>query len=514
MKKRSFIIRYEQWLEEFEDRPGWSEKKEISVKVTSDALTSRWLAEFDQPLDYLVLTVIGLHARPMTLDDVEEFKQFGLVTQQDVGRLFTYVTNETLAIELNKDRKTIAASTYRLAERGILVVRSLPKPEASDQIRSRGKFRGNKIYILSGDIAIKKEVEERAETHRVQFLDTVKPESASIVPKNWTHRVESFPTNIDDDLKEDEGEDRPAPIFDTEDYPETIRAIFAELTQKADYELTPGDLKAITRLSKLHTTLDEVRQGIHDILDSGKKPKTFAYCAPQVETICQNRPTERHHPNAKPTTPRPTTAGQSETATDTRQPNTTQPTTETIPAELQTSVDIFKQLTGNTPTSEQIGVMKSLALLADKAAGKTGETGAQWLYAALYECSIRDGIRYPLRYAATTIRNRVSTPTSPKKNGNGNGDRDSSSTSEHTAAPEVALYRSVTGFAPRPDQVDALVEKLSGKSWDKKYLLTFWREWCARDHKRHNIGWLDWAQDGRIPKPAQRSDRKKTVNLS
>ena len=48
MKKRSFIIRYEQWLEEFEDRPGWSEKKEISVKVTSDALTSRWLAEFDQ----------------------------------------------------------------------------------------------------------------------------------------------------------------------------------------------------------------------------------------------------------------------------------------------------------------------------------------------------------------------------------------------------------------------------------------------------------------------------------
>jgi len=78
----------------------------------------------------------------------------------------------------------------------------------------------------------------------------------------------------------------------------------------------------------------------------------------------------------------------------------------------------------------------------------------------------------------------------------------------------VALYRSVTGFAPRPDQVEALVEKLSGKSWDKKYLLTFWREWCARDHKRHNIGWLDWAQDGRISKPAQRSDRKKTVNLS
>jgi len=526
MKKRSFIIRYEQWLEEFEDRPGWSEKKEISVKVTSDALTSGWLAEFDQPIDYLLLTVISLHVRPMTLEDIEELKPFGLATQKDVGRLFTYVTNETLAAKLKKDPKTIAVSAYRLAEKKFLVVRSLP--EASDRIRIGGKFKGNKIYILSGDIAIKKEVEDRLESHHTQKmdvvgdhhtqnLDVVKPESASTTPNISTHHTQSFPTNIEDDLKEDEGEDRPAPIVDTEGTTEAIRALFAEVTQKAEYELTPGDLKAVIRLSKLQATLDEVRQGIHDVLDSGKKPKTFAYCAPQVEKICQHRLTERHQPNAKPTTPRPTTAGQSEAATDTRQPNTTQPTTETIPAELQTSVDIFKKLTGNTPTSEQIGVMKSLALLADKAAGKTGETGAQWLYAALNECLFREGIRSPLRYAATTIRNRVAAPAAPpKKNGNGNdnGDHDSPSASTHTDSPEVALYRSVTGFAPRPDQVEALVEKLSGKSWDKKYLLTFWREWCARDHKRHNLGWLDWAQDGRIPKPAQRSDRKKTVNLS
>ena len=385
-----------------------------------------------------------------------------------------------------------------------------------------------KFTSLSGDIAIK-----RSPKNALRISHTKNGCGRRSTPKYgcgetsnvhhiqyFPHHTQSFPTNIDDDLKEDEGEDRPAPIFDTEDTAEAIRSLFAEVTRKAEYELTPGDLKAITRLSKLHATLDEVRQGIRDILDAGKKPKTFAYCAPQVETVCNNRSTERHPPNAKPYLPLillgeiTTSAGQTEAATDTRQPNTTQPTTDAIPEELKTSVDIFKQLTGNAPTSEQMGLMKSLVSLADEAARKIGETGAQWLYAALNECSYREGIRYPLRYAATTIRNRVATP--PKKNGNGNdnGDHDSSPSSAHTDSPEVALYRSVTGFAPRPDQVDALVEKLSGKSWDKKYLLTFWREWCARDHKRHNIGWLEWAQDGRIPKQAQRSDRKKTVNLS
>jgi len=513
MKRRSFVIRYEQWLEEFEDRPGWSEKKEISVKITSDALTSGWLAEFDQPIDYLVLTVIGLHARPMTMDDIDVLRAFNLATNKDVGRLFTYVTDETLAIELAKDRKTIAAATYRLAHKGVVTVRSLPKPLASEQIRIGGKFRGNKIYILSGEMAIKKEVEERAELarvektdtvhrHRVEKLDTVKPATLPAVSNFSPARVQSLRTNIDDDPQEEEGEDRPTLLPNTEDYAEAIRALFAEVVHKPGYELTPGDLKAITRLHKLDATLDEVRAGIGDVLDAGKKPKTFAYCAPQVEAICQQRLTEVRQPQAKPKMPQPPTDGQTDTATDAL--------TETIPVELTSSVEIFEQLTGTPPTAEQLGVMKSLVSLADEAAHQIGETGAQWLYAALYECSIRDGIRYPLRYAATTIRNRVASP--PKKNGNGQGDHSSPLAS--TDAPEVALYRSVTGFAPRPDQVEALVEQLSGKSWDKKYLLTFWREWCARDHKRHNLGWLDWAQSGRIPKAAQRNDRKKTVNLN
>ena len=316
----------------------------------------------------------------------------------------------------------------------------------------------------------------------------------------------------DDDLKDDEGEDRPAHIFDTDEDAEAIRALFAKATQKANYELTAGDLKAITRLSKLGATLDEVRQGITAILNSGKKPKTFAYCAPHVETLCKNRLTEPRQPNAKPTPPQPTSAWQAEAATEPRQPNTTQPTTVTIPEELQASVDIFKRLTGNNPTTEQIAVMESLASLADEAARKIGETGAQWLYAALNECSYREGIRSPLRYAATTIRNRVSAPAPPKKNGNGSSDPTPSAANDEL--PEVEIYRYVTGFAPRSDQVDSLVEKFSGTTWNKKYLLPFWREWCARDHKRHNLGWLDWAQAGRIPKPAQRAERKKTVRLT
>ncbi len=53
MKTRVFIVHYEQTLSEDSDASGWSEHREISVRLTSDALTSGWLQRFSRnPIDY------------------------------------------------------------------------------------------------------------------------------------------------------------------------------------------------------------------------------------------------------------------------------------------------------------------------------------------------------------------------------------------------------------------------------------------------------------------------------
>ncbi len=121
-KRRAFIIQYEQSLGEEADpaKPGWSEHKEISVRVTSDALTGGWIQQFGKhPIDYLLLNVIALHARPLTDGDIEMLRPFGLATSRDLGKLFAYITDTGLADILRVDRKTVAASTQQLVSTAI-----------------------------------------------------------------------------------------------------------------------------------------------------------------------------------------------------------------------------------------------------------------------------------------------------------------------------------------------------------------------------------------------------------
>ncbi len=129
-KRRAFIIQYEQSLGEEADpaKPGWSEHKEISVRVTSDALTGGWIQQFGEyPIDYLVLNIISLHARPLADDDIALLKPFRLVTERDRGRLFAYITDLAIADILGKDRRAVGRATKRLAVNGHLTVRALNK---------------------------------------------------------------------------------------------------------------------------------------------------------------------------------------------------------------------------------------------------------------------------------------------------------------------------------------------------------------------------------------------------
>jgi len=206
MVKRTFIVHYEQWLEQDADALGWSEHKEITVRLTSDALTSGWLLQFSNtPLDYLVLTVISLHARLMNAKDLEWLSKFGLATDADLGRMFSYATDMTIAAELGIHRTTVAACAERLAENNNLVIRSMDG-EQHNQLRQSGNFKGRKIYIIAGGVALKKSVTDlesrrvgstdTVESYRVSPTDTVTPQDQPTVSVQPTHRVSPTDTNI------------------------------------------------------------------------------------------------------------------------------------------------------------------------------------------------------------------------------------------------------------------------------------------------------------------------------
>jgi hypothetical protein len=65
-------------------------------------------------------------------------------------------------------------------------------------------------------------------------------------------------------------------------------------------------------------------------------------------------------------------------------------------------------------------------------------------------------------------------------------------------APEIELFRKITGRYPRKDQFELVIKAAAGKTYDD--LKPYWDEWVARDYRRTNLAWLlDWAEQGYVP---------------
>ena len=141
---------YRQALAYDSDRPGWSENLDISVRLTSAALTSGWLREHfgGRGNDFMVLLAIVMHARPLDGDDLNLLIRMGMAAPGDRGRLYARVTGMALAEELGMSRNTVRTCARQLVELNLVAEQEIPEGIAFRD--SHGKFDGDKVYLLSG----------------------------------------------------------------------------------------------------------------------------------------------------------------------------------------------------------------------------------------------------------------------------------------------------------------------------------------------------------------------------
>jgi hypothetical protein len=134
----------------YDDNGTPQERLSVSVRFTYEAFSSGWVKENFRgrggPTDFLVMTAIANHARPLHGADLRLLVRLGAATKADEGRLYARVTDVGLADELGCGRDTVKNAAERLAEKQLIRICELP-----DDFRdSRGQFSGTKAFLISG----------------------------------------------------------------------------------------------------------------------------------------------------------------------------------------------------------------------------------------------------------------------------------------------------------------------------------------------------------------------------
>jgi hypothetical protein len=198
----------------------------ISVRFTYEAFSSGWVRENfggrGGPTDFLVMTAIANHARPLRGDDLDLLVGLGVATEADEGRLYARVTDVGLADELGCGRDTVKNAAERLAEKELIRICELP-----DDFRdSKGQFSGTKAFLISGipSSYVSKAITQgngdgnhraglsstgkEAETHRAGLPSTVQGptdhRAGLTVTAHPAHRAGSSSTNKEEDEQKEE----------------------------------------------------------------------------------------------------------------------------------------------------------------------------------------------------------------------------------------------------------------------------------------------------------------------
>jgi hypothetical protein len=134
----------------YDDNGTPQERLSVSVRFTYEAFSSGWVKENFHgrggPTDFLVMTAIANHARPLRGADLRLLVGLGVATRADEGRLYARVTDVGLADELGCGRDTVKNAAQRLAEKELIRICELP-----DDFRdSKGQFSGTKAFLISG----------------------------------------------------------------------------------------------------------------------------------------------------------------------------------------------------------------------------------------------------------------------------------------------------------------------------------------------------------------------------
>jgi len=369
-----------------------------------------------------VLVALARHLRPLVGPELDYAIQLGLATSDDAGKLTTFVTDVTLANELQLHRTTIQGALQEWVREGLLTIATAPY-----QVRTLdGRYQLGRLIMLSlaagqavraGPTPLSRA--EKSSTDRVEKTDTVPPFSAQKrrrVEKTDTVRVEKTDTKSDgvvvdgDNLSEED---------------DAIFRAFAAARQQA-YHPTARDRSLLAQLRAAGyqpaEILAAIQRGVAAALAAGQRPRRFSYVVPIVreqppgatparlvvlpEVTPPVQPGPAEEPAALPAVAVPQVA-LNQTSTEPA-PVPSGP----VNADLAT-LQNFCAARGLPLTPAQLQDLLLLARDYAAAAARVEQTGLDWVQAALQ--AVDSSVAHPVRYVRAILKRWQAQPPPPRR---------------------------------------------------------------------------------------------------
>ncbi|MEA3351169.1 MAG: hypothetical protein U9Q82_11145 [Chloroflexota bacterium] len=175
-----------------------------------------------------------------------------------------------------------------------------------------------------------------------------------------------------------------------------------------------------------------------------------------------------------------------------------------IHPDLVEVVDIFSN-TGRELNQDTLIRFEQMAKRCDETARQKDSTGGQWLTAALTLALGKAQPESVLNYAGVVLDGWVE---------RGYRKRPQPQPPTDEISPELDIFKQATERLPLPDQRGLVISLINEYNFTSSELRRFWEAWITRDKKRSSLIWLtDWAISGKVPKPYQKSaKRRKSTN--
>lgn len=450
----------------------WSESYQASVTITDAILTSGWYTKHFSgrggDSEFVLLQMIGLHARPLKGDDLVQLIGLGMATPEDEGRLYARVTDVGLADEMGTHRTTIAERAQRLADKGFIRIAEIPGAQQSNGRGvfgffrdSHGQFNGTKVYILSGDLQnlLSKQVATRPfltdKSHRGGLSDTVNGKIAyhdaltDTVNGQKAPTVSVKPTRYVGLADTNRGVEEGGVFKSRKEIFATVFSCFAEQRDNGPYEPSNRDYKAVKTLLAQGYTPQEIMDGIRRSARRTdgtpiREARWFTFCLPEIQLLPpQARPglfaappaPDEPAPAAAPAADTPAPADADHPAGDTPpQDDAAASTAHALPALVQ---ETFTLAFGRIPTAAECANLTWFS--ADLARQFPGSQPWDVITAAI-QASAGSPVRSPAAYIRKVALGQLQRPASQgktqpaQKGGGGEGAKNAAALADKTLA--------------------------------------------------------------------------------
>jgi hypothetical protein len=382
VEQRVLQFEYQQSLVQDSERAGWSETVSISVRLLSAAITSGWYRQrfAKRGNDFIILLAIAMHARPLKGEDLHMLVNLRMATPQDEGRLYARVSDAALADELGMSRATIARATRRLAEERS--IHAVEIPETLIAFRdSHGRFNGNKVYLVAGDIQsrfLEKNIE------KIDRATKSSPVKADRVIKQYSPATDWRINGKDGEEVEEEEASLSHQVF----------AYFASRKGVRYFHPTIKEQVALEKLIREGFSLEQIMAGIEVAFIRPTRPRYFTHCAAIARDLIHFQQETRSRDTRQPESREPEALGR----TDQRE----NPDVEVVEPYLAHAVAVYRS-SGRAINADLLARLRLMSARCDLAARAAGTSGGEWLAEAL-TCAL--GVARPgslLNYAEAVL---------------------------------------------------------------------------------------------------------------